>query len=100
MQITRAARFRQPRRADSPPVHDRRDLRGLSPVLPSLALEVKAAATVTEADFRGLRKLREAAGRRFAAGVVLYDGEASASFGEGLVAVPLRSLWESPGEAP
>ena len=55
---------------------------------------VKAAATVTAADFRGLRKLREAAGKRFAGGVVLYDGETSATFGEGLRAVPLRALWE------
>ena len=57
-------------------------------------VEVKAAATVTAADFRGLRKLREAAGKRFAGGVVLYDGETSASFGDGLHAVPLRALWE------
>lgn len=46
-------------------------------------VEVKAAATVTGANFRGLRKLKEAADERFAAGVVLYDGETSASFGEG-----------------
>jgi predicted AAA+ superfamily ATPase len=58
-------------------------------------VEVKAAATVTTADFRGLRKLREAAGRRFAGGVVLYDGETSASFGDGLFAVPVRALWET-----
>jgi len=58
-------------------------------------VEVKAAATVTAADFRGLRKLKEAAGKRFAGGVVLYDGETSASFGEGLYAVPLRALWET-----
>jgi len=58
-------------------------------------VEVKAAATVTAADFRGLRKLAGAAGRRFAAGVVLYDGETSASFGEALYAVPIRTLWET-----
>jgi predicted AAA+ superfamily ATPase len=57
-------------------------------------VEVKAAATVTEADFRSLRKLREAARTRFTAGVVLYDGEASAGFGEGFYAVPIRLLWE------
>jgi predicted AAA+ superfamily ATPase len=57
-------------------------------------VEVKAAATVTAADFRGLRKLRQAAGKRFAAGVVLYDGETCASFGDGMHAVPLRLLWE------
>jgi uncharacterized protein len=43
---------------------------------------------------RGLRKLRDAAGSRFAAGVVLYDGSASIKFDEKLFAVPLRLLWE------
>ena len=57
-------------------------------------IEVKAAATVTGSDFRGLRKLRDAAGARFAGGVVLYDGAAEAGFGDGLHAVPLRRLWE------
>ncbi len=59
-------------------------------------IEVKASATVTSADFRGLRKLKDAAGKKFAAGVVLYDGETSASFGDGLYAVPVRALWETP----
>jgi uncharacterized protein len=58
-------------------------------------VEVKASATVTASDFRGLRKLKAAAGKRFTAGVVLYDGEMSASFGDGLWAVPLRALWET-----
>ncbi len=57
-------------------------------------VEVKASATVTAADFRGLRKLQEATGSRFAGGVVLYDGETSAGFGERLYAVPIRALWE------
>ena len=39
-------------------------------------VEVKAAASVGDADFRGLRKLRDAAGARFVAGVVLHDGTA------------------------
>jgi len=59
-------------------------------------VEVKAAATVTAADFRGLRKLKEAAGKRFACGVVLYDGEMSAGFGDAMYAVPIRALWEAP----
>ncbi len=57
-------------------------------------VEVKAGATVTSRDFRGLRKLQQATGSRFAAGVVLYDGEASVSFGDALFAVPIRALWE------
>ncbi|MBI2218067.1 MAG: ATP-binding protein [Candidatus Rokubacteria bacterium] len=58
-------------------------------------IEVKAAATVTPADFRGLRKLREAANVRFTAGIVLYDGEITATFGDGLFAVAVRALWET-----
>lgn len=58
-------------------------------------IEVKAAATVNDSDLRGLRKLREAAGSRFTAGVVLYDGSATIHFGGGLFAVPIRKLWES-----
>jgi hypothetical protein len=57
-------------------------------------IEVKAAATVTASDFRGLRRLRQAAGQRFARGVVLYDGEAAMPFGDDLYAVPIRCLWE------
>jgi len=57
-------------------------------------IEVKASATVTSADFRGLRKLKEASGAQFTTGVVLYDGEATLPFGDGLFAVPIRSLWE------
>src|SRR3972149_4650831 len=58
-------------------------------------IEVKATATVTAADFRGLRKLKDAAGKRFVAGVVLSDGESTAGFGDGLFAVPIRALWET-----
>jgi predicted AAA+ superfamily ATPase len=58
-------------------------------------IEVKATATVNESDLRGLRKLRSAAGKRFSAGVVLYDGGAAIDFGDSLFAVPVRRLWES-----
>lgn len=58
-------------------------------------IEVKAASSVMEHDFRGLRKLQEAAGKRFAHGVVLYDGEATIPFGEQFHAVPIRTLWET-----
>lgn len=59
-----------------------------------VGVEVKASATVRISDFSGLRKLKDAAGRRFACGIVLYDGETTAGFGEGLFAVPIRMLWE------
>jgi uncharacterized protein len=42
----------------------------------------------------GLRKLRDAAGARFVAGVVMYDGSAVVAFGDRLFGVPVRRLWE------
>ncbi len=56
-------------------------------------VEVKLSGTVVAKDFRGLKKLRDAAGERFTTGVVLYDGEDTVPFGEGLWAVPLSRLW-------
>jgi hypothetical protein len=53
------------------------------------------ASAVTGKDFRGLKKLRETTGERFAAGVVMYDGENVAGFGENLFAIPIRALWET-----
>jgi predicted AAA+ superfamily ATPase len=58
-------------------------------------VEVKATATVSTADFRGLRKLRDATGDRFSAGVVVYDGAASLGFGDRLTAVPVSALWQA-----
>ena len=58
-------------------------------------VEVKAASTVTGGDFKGLRKLKDAVRKRFAAGVVLYDGDAVAGFGDRLYAVPITRLWDS-----
>ncbi|MBN1444443.1 MAG: ATP-binding protein [Planctomycetes bacterium] len=58
-------------------------------------VEVKAAATVRERDFRGLRRLQSVSGNRFRCGVVLYDGETAAAMGDRLFAVPIRSLWET-----
>ena len=59
-----------------------------------VGVETKAAASVRPSDFRGLRKLRAAAGDKFAGGVVLYDGETSLPAGDGFYAVPIRALWE------
>jgi predicted AAA+ superfamily ATPase len=59
----------------------------------TVGLEVKASATVSSADFSGLRKLAEAAGRRFVTGIVLYDGDAVIPWGPNLWAAPISSLW-------
>jgi hypothetical protein len=45
-------------------------------------------------DCRILRKLKEVSGRRFAGGGVLYDGETSAGFGDGMYALPVRARRE------
>lgn len=58
-----------------------------------VGIEVKAAATVHAADFSGLRKLANACGGDFIAGVLLYDGAQVLSFGDGLYAAPVSSLW-------
>ena len=58
-------------------------------------VEIKAAASVTSRDFRGLRKLAQTTGKRFQRGVVLYDGEISVPYGDRLHAVPIRQLWET-----
>jgi len=58
-----------------------------------VGVEVKASATVTAKDFRGLRKLKTAAGEDFRMGIVLYDGERAVPFGDRLFAAPVSSLW-------
>jgi predicted AAA+ superfamily ATPase len=57
-----------------------------------VGVEVKAAASVTERDFAGLRDLAEATGKRFAGGYVLYSGTASVPFGPDLHALPVSAL--------
>jgi predicted AAA+ superfamily ATPase len=63
-----------------------------SPLREVVGIEVKAAATVSAADFKGLRRLQEHTGNDFIAGIVLYDGDKALPFGEGLWAVPLAAL--------
>ena len=58
-----------------------------------VGIEVKAAATVTAGDFKGLRKLSRASGKDFKLGVVLYDAEQTVPFGERMFAVPISCLW-------
>ncbi|HEX7001921.1 MAG TPA: ATP-binding protein [Trueperaceae bacterium] len=57
------------------------------------AVEVKAAATIGQGDFRGLTRLREHLGERFACGVLLHDGDSVLSFGDRLFAAPVATLW-------
>ena len=58
-----------------------------------VGIEIKAAATVTPQDFRGLKRLELSAGREMSLGLVLYDGDRVLPFGSRLFAAPLSSLW-------
>ena len=63
-----------------------------------VGIEVKAAATVTGADFKGLKRLSAATGGDFRLGVVLYDGDSIVPFGPRLFAAPVACLWGGEGE--
>jgi len=58
-----------------------------------VGVEIKAAATVRPADFRGLRKLAGLAGDDFKMGVLLYDGDEVLPLGDRIWAAPLSTLW-------
>lgn len=57
------------------------------------AVEVKAAASVYERDFRGLNHLKTKLGTSFKAGALLYTGADTVAFGNRIAAVPLSGLW-------
>jgi predicted AAA+ superfamily ATPase len=57
------------------------------------AVEVKAAASVYERDFRGLNHLKTKLGTSFKAGALLYTGADTVAFGDRIAAVPLSGLW-------
>ncbi|MDT8328388.1 MAG: ATP-binding protein [Roseovarius sp.] len=58
-----------------------------------VGIEVKSSATVSTADFAGMRKLAEACGEKFRQGILLYDHDQAVPFGENMFAAPLSSLW-------
>jgi predicted AAA+ superfamily ATPase len=58
-------------------------------------VEVKAGATVTPSDGRGLLRLAERCGKDFRAGVILHAGVSTLPMADRrLLAVPLAALWE------
>lgn len=60
-----------------------------------LAFEVKAAGQVTSGDARHLRKLRDALGERFLAGISLYTGLRAYRVEDRLYALPIDRLWRA-----
>ena len=57
------------------------------------AVEVKASASIREADWRALSRLRDARTKSFRCGVLLYTGEATVPLGDRIFAVPISALW-------
>ena len=60
-----------------------------------MGIEVKAGATAHPRDFRGLQRLKEVSGNRFACGILLHDGERIQRTAPKLFAMPIRMLWEA-----
>ncbi len=58
-----------------------------------VGIEVKAAASVSADDFRGLRAMAASTGRRFHRGILLYLGDTAVAVGPQLYALPLPALW-------
>jgi len=58
-----------------------------------VAIEVKAAATVRNEDFAGIRHLGDRIGDDLIAGIVLYTGPETLPFGPRLRAMPISALW-------
>ena len=58
-----------------------------------VGIEVKAASNVRSEDFKGL-KHRDRLGDDFIAGLVLYTGDQTYSFGDKMRAMPVSALWE------
>jgi len=59
-------------------------------------IAIKAAASATSQDTKGLLKLASAAGERFQQGIVFYDGQATLPLNKepSILAVPISKLWE------
>jgi hypothetical protein len=54
---------------------------------------IRAEATVTRADLKGLRCLADISGSCMRMGMVLYDGAQTLFLDNGIYSVPLFSLW-------
>jgi predicted AAA+ superfamily ATPase len=57
------------------------------------AVEVKASASIRTSDWRALERLRDAKGKSFRCGVLLYTGEATVALSDRIFAVPISGLW-------
>ena len=58
-----------------------------------IALEIKAASSISPKDFRGLKYLKEKIGDKFLKGFVLYTGNETLSFGDDIYCAPINIIW-------
>jgi len=58
-----------------------------------VAFEIKAGGRVPGDALRPLRKLRNASGPQFLAGIALYTGDRSYTFEDRLHVVPIDRVW-------
>ena len=56
-------------------------------------MRAQSTATVRPRDFKGLKRLREAAGDGFSCGIILHDGERVQQAASRLFAMPVKMLW-------
>jgi predicted AAA+ superfamily ATPase len=78
--------------------HYRRDVHEVDIVIENrageiVAAEVKASASITPADHRELRRLRDTRASSFRAGVLFYTGERTLPLGDRIWALPVSALW-------
>ena len=62
-----------------------------------VGIEVKKSASPSASDFKGLHHFREAVGKKFLRGILLYTGSTSVAFGPNMHAVPVGGLWQMTG---
>lgn len=58
-----------------------------------IGIEIKSGATVRRSDLRGMTKLRELAGERFLAGLIVCTARQTTPLGPNTWALPLEALW-------
>jgi uncharacterized protein len=58
-----------------------------------VGIEVKSSSKVLAEDFNGLRKLKEAVGKKFHRGIILYAGSKILPASNDLEAIPISALW-------
>lgn len=59
-----------------------------------MAVEVKSGSLVDKKSFKNIEMLRDALGKKFLRGIMLYTGSAVVPFDKQLIALPINTLWE------